>query len=287
MSPSLYIFAKKKMHRGFELFIDKTAFEKSYYDLAIEAGKKRYDNAKVNIRSTLDSFISKNGKLDGSKMQANWIPQVSADIFISHSHQDEDLAILLSEYFHQTFGLTVFIDSCIWGYANDLLKLIDDEYCLNSSGETYNYTKRNYSTSHIHMMLSTALTMMIDKSECVLFLNTPNSITPNEVITKTKSPWIYSEIAMTSLVRQKPLNEYRVKKITESFSEGGEIRKGLDFEYAINTDHLTSISKDILLRWKKEWDYEGKKYTPDYSKHALDILYSITSKNNRYEYFEK
>lgn len=36
----LYISSQKKMHRGFELFIDKTAFEKSYYDLAIEAGKR-------------------------------------------------------------------------------------------------------------------------------------------------------------------------------------------------------------------------------------------------------
>ena len=57
------------------------------------------------------------------------------------------------------------------------------------------------------MMLSTALTMMIDKVECVLFLNTPKSIDTTEVIDKTKSPWIYLEMAMMKLVRKRNRKE--------------------------------------------------------------------------------
>lgn len=267
------------MHKGFELFINSSAFDAGYYIRALASGRYRYDSVKTDVEDTINSFVLQNGKIDGSKMQANWFPQIEADIFISHSHVDEELAIALSEWFHSEFGLSVFIDSCVWGYADKLLKLIDNEYCLNKGGQTYNYTKRNYSTSHVHMMLSTALAMMIDKSECILFLNTPNSITPHYIVSKTESPWIYSEIAMTSLVRRKPLEEYRSKIITESFSEGGKVKSGLGFEYIVNTEHLTKIDKDDLIAWEASWQFKGNKYSPNYMQHALDILYDITSNN--------
>lgn len=267
------------MHKGFELFINSSAFNAGHYKRYLALGRERYDSVKTNVEDTINSFVLQNGKIDGSKMQANWFPQLEADIFISHSHIDEGLAIALSEWLYSVFGLSVFIDSCVWGYADRLLKLIDDEYCLNQGGQTYSYTKRNYSTSHVHMMLSTALTMMIDKAECILFLNTPNSITPYDVVSKTKSPWIYSEIAMTNLVRQKPVEEYRLERIVESYSEGGEIRKGLDVEYIVNTEHLTKIDVDDLSTWNTSWQFKGNKYSDDYMQHALDILYYITSNN--------
>ena len=64
-------------------------------------------------------------------------------------------------------------------------------------------------TSHVHMMLDTALTEMIDNTECIMFYNTPNSVLladdlqkiKNEKKKVTLSPWIYHELAMTSLVR--------------------------------------------------------------------------------------
>lgn len=264
------------MHRGYELFINIDDFEEAYFASLLINGKQRYAKLKIEIESTIDSFILNNGKLDGSIMQANWFPQIEADIFISHSHQDEDLAIVLSEWLFQKFGLTAFIDSCIWGYSNKLLKIIDDKYCLNSDGKVYNYTKRNYSTSHIHMMLSTALMMMIDNAECIFFLNTPNSINMGDIISKTESPWIYSEISITQLIRRKPLQEYRMKLLNESYSEGGKIEKGLRIEYLVSTDHLTVLNKKILTKWLSNWPNNGQKYTKDFSLHALDKLYTLT-----------
>ena len=157
-----------------------------------------------------------------------------------------------------------------------LLILVFGDMLINSNGETYNYSKRNYSTSHVHMMLSTALTMMIDNTECVMFLNTPNSVTPNDVINKTESPWIYSEIAMTRLIRQRPVNDYRLQRITESFSEGGKLEKSLKVEYNIQTDHLKRIDANTLNKWLNQWEYKGEKYSSDYSVHPLDILYKLT-----------
>lgn len=99
----------------------------------------------------------------------------------------------------------MFIDSCLWGCANQLLKIIDKEYCIHSNGKFYDYDKRNYSTSHVHMMLSIALNTMIDNCEAIIFLNTPNSIKLSEEIkvSRIMSPWIYNELATTKFLRRK------------------------------------------------------------------------------------
>ena len=57
------------------------------------------------------------------------------------------MVIALNGWLYESFGIKSFIDSSVWGYANDLLKLIDDAYCLNLEGtnKSYNYEKRNYS----------------------------------------------------------------------------------------------------------------------------------------------
>jgi len=187
------------MYKGYNLHIGLLDLDFSKYS---EKGKKMFNENRQKIQSTLDSFALKDGSLDGSKMQEDWFPQIKADVFISHSHKDENLAKCFAGWLKETFDLDSFIDSCVWGYSNNLLRIIDDKFCKNENTPTYNYNKRNGSTSHVHMMLSTALTMMLDKTECVFFLNTPNSITTDSVISRTYSPWIYHEIAMTKLIKE-------------------------------------------------------------------------------------
>jgi hypothetical protein len=177
----------------------------------------------------------------------------------------------LAGWLHDKFGITTFIDSCIWGYSNDLLKQIDNKHCLNQSGNTYSYNKRNNSTSHVHMMLSTALIMMMDKAECLFFLNTPNSITTKEIISQTESPWIFSEISMSELIRRKKLADYR-PKITETFSKGGVLVESLKIKYDVYLGHLTQIGIDNLKEWEAEWSK-----TPKESRYALDILYNLNT----------
>ena len=259
------------MYKGFELNILPNSFSIYYQD-----GKAIYDENKRVVNLELNKFLLPNGSLDGTKMQENWFPKVNADIFLSHSHADERLAISLAGWLYVEFGLIAFIDSCIWGYSNDLLKSVDNEYCKNTNGETYDYQKRNFSTSHVHMMLSTALTMMIDKVECIFFLNTPNSITTSEVVSKTKSPWIYSEIATTKMIRKKALSNYRKQSVTESHKAGGTIKKALTIEYELRTDHLIQITNTHFVNWKLNWPYK-KPHLADYSQYALDKLYELTN----------
>lgn len=158
------------MLTGFELNSTGVNYE-GYYEI----GKKIYENKKTKVKYNLEKFTSSNSTLNGTQLQENWFPQINADIFISHSHLDEKKAIALAGWLNFNFNLDVFIDSCIWGYSNDLLKTIDDKYCKNTNG-TYDYEKSVYAASHIHMMLSTAILKMIDNAESVIFLNTPNLI---------------------------------------------------------------------------------------------------------------
>jgi len=256
------------MYCGYNLkFLSEGCFDNidnadSYY----KEGQTRFSKYKQQIETTLNNFAIPGGILNGSEIQENWFPQIEADIFISHAHSDNKTAIIFSEILQNFFNLTSFIDSCVWGYANDLLKLIDDEYCLNSDGDTYNYTKRNFSTSHVHLMLSTALMMMIDNCECVFFLDTPNSVTTEGVIDRTQSPWIYSEINISRLIKRRlPQRKLQVS-LQKSFVET------MGIEYELDTSHFIELTKENFFEWGNQ-NKDGK--------HSLDVLYELIPPENQ------
>ena len=267
------------MYRGFNLLLENNCFEQDLFECLQEVGFESFSAQRAKIVEKISSFADGDGYLDGTKMQENWFPKIKADIFISHSHKDEVLALALAGWLKKAFGLTAFIDSCVWGYSNELLKQIDDAYCLNGN-HSYSYKKRNYSTSHVHMMLSVALTQMIDNTECLFFLNTPNSLTPGTIINQTESPWIYSEIATTRLIERRHFSEYRLKRAVESFSKGG--KRISPVKYVLQVDHLTDIDNRVLSNWADSWqDVDNRNHSfPQYSKnlevHALDKLYELT-----------
>lgn len=237
------------MYRGFELDIKN--WDISAYHAQ---GLKVFEFFKPKVTSVLDTYLKENKALDGDKMREDWFPQVNADIFISHSHADKDLAISLTGWLYTKFEVRAFIDSMIWGYADELLKGIDNKYCKNTKDDNYNYKLRNYSTSHVHIMLATALTKMIDKSECFFFLNTPNSITTEKAIKYpgTYSPWIYSEIEMSRLVRKKELSEYRTEiSKTKLFSKNEKriVNESLNILHKVDLEHLVKLNKDDFVVW--------------------------------------
>lgn len=261
------------MYIGFELkSLNKNSFNGRFEEYFI-IGSQNFKIHKTTINSTLKEFINVNGRLNGDKMQSAWFPKIHADIFLSHSHADEDLVIAFAGWLKNIFGLNVFIDSCIWGYSKDLQKIIDGRYSRNDNGK-YNYDKVLYASSQVHMMLNTALMQMIDNCECIIFVNTPNSVKPNEVVDKIVSPWIYSEIGMTKLIKKKSKSNHRYKMLFEdkNFSK-------LEVEYNIDTDHLTQLSIDDLDNWRQ--NFKRYKILQEFSdaklrkKEALDYLYKL------------
>ena len=257
------------MYKGYNLRLAEDEIQNIEYIYKI--GKESYSRIRKGISDQIKSFKNPDGSIDATKMQRGWFPRTPASIFLSHSHKDEKLAIAFAGWIKEQFNLDVFIDSCLWGNSSVLLKLLDDTYCFNTNGATYNYQLRNLTTSHVHMMLQTALADMIDSTECVIFLNTPNSISPEEVVSKTLSPWIYSELSTTTIVRNKDKDDYRKRLIEESrlFSSGGVLPK---FKYNAPVDQLIKLDTYDLNQWYNIYNNSKIAGKP---MHALDAVYAV------------
>lgn len=253
------------MFVGFNLKTTETYSE--YYD----KGKEIFEQQKKVVEEDLKKFVGPDGIIDGTKIAENWFPQLEADIFISHSHVDEKQAVGLAGWLWSEFRLNSFIDSGVWGYANNLLQMIDEKYCRNMGDKTYNYNDRNYSTAHVHMMLNAALCRMIDKVECVFLLNTPNSITCSAPISNTKSSWIYSEIVMTEIVRKKALSEYR--KESPIILEAYKMNQKLQVKYDISLEHFKPLDNQELRKWENKQGF--RKDDSKNNVYPLDKLYEL------------
>lgn len=85
---------------------------------------------------------------------------------------------------------------------------------------------------------------MIDNTECLFFVNTPNSISFDALVhSTTSSPWIYSEIAMSRLIR-KQVPE-RIKRLNESQDT---FSKKL-IRYRLPMDHLPIVNEEDMHKW--------------------------------------
>lgn len=270
----------------------------SFYNIELnrylEVGKKEFDNFSTKVKENLKDFIYDNGKIDGSSLKEHWFNIVDADIFISHSHRDIVKVKAFAGWLKHNFDLTCFIDSCVWEYCDELLKQIDDEKCKNKNASTYSYELRNYTTSHVHMMLSIALSEMIDKSECIIFFNTPASVSLSddlETLKKDKhsttlSPWIYHELAMTSMIRPSQLKrQTTILEHADERSLFASEQNSIQITHNIDKyiDKMIELTDEDLKKWKHSYevlihkiDGDNVPFISGYENiNALDVLYSL------------
>ncbi|PSC99215.1 hypothetical protein C7D74_31880, partial [Klebsiella pneumoniae] len=84
--------------------------------------------------------------------------------------------------------------------------------------------------SNLNMILSSALIKMIHESECLIFINTIDSCVRDGDEFRTQSPWIFTELLMSSMLEKsehkdrptelrKSLDEFRVVAANESFDQ--------------------------------------------------------------------
>lgn len=215
----------------------------------VRVGYERKKIVESTIGSSLKKYV-KDGVIDGTKLSGEWFKTIESDVFISYSHNDEEIAMAVSGYLEREFGLNVFVDSLFWGSADALLKDIDDIYCKKDSGE-YDYQKRNFSTSHVHAMLSIAIIKIMDQSEVIFFLNTDNSVPRvDDTIMEsyTQSPWLYEEIIFSSLLRQRHWSNHRSGPLYE-FAE-----RKLQVEYKVPLSGMKEIDTKTISDWKKKYD---------------------------------
>lgn len=247
------------MYRGFNLTLDEKASR--FFG---GNGTASNENHEKVIRTAIDKLYEKDGVLDGSKIIDDWFPSIKSNVFISHSHADRDLAIQLAGWLKEKFHLSSFIDSCVWGYSEDLLKRLNNFY-RGDKNKNYDYATVIRTTGHVNMMLSTALTKMIDDCEAIIFINTPSSISAKDYIKGniTNSPWIYSEILTTSLIRKRSREDHRGISLESAAIES--LSKSLPISYDVNLDHLSSLTLYHLQSIDR-----GKKGSG-----ALDALYEL------------
>lgn len=229
--------------------IDNLEFSEKEFETYLDKGKELFLVYAKNIKETIDSYLLPNGSLDANNIENDWFPQLDFDIFISHSHDDLKQVIAFAGYL-DSLGLKAFVDSSVWWMYEDFLKKIDDEYCLSYVDDNgkfiYDYKTRNKSTAYVHMILNGALMKMIDKTECLIFIETPNSIKTKELKSvSTESCWIYDELLMSSFLRRK--EPKRVQKHVPSnrlnfFTD----KKPLIVEYKLDTSHLVPLTVEDL-----------------------------------------
>lgn len=243
-----------------------SGMKKEVKALKIKMAEK--SEAESPLQPELKSYIMdflENGKslrLDGDLIQKEWFPDKDCDVFLSHSHNDLDNALKIKVLLEH-FGLKVFVDSTVWGFADNLLRKIDDAYAQRSEGY-YSYNKRNRSTAAVHLMLSTALTQVMDNAEAVFFLNTPNSTLQHFAGTEydktlIASPWIYHEIMMTKFLRP---NAYKMRE-KGIINENGDYTKqyeNLKMLRSADLSHMQKLSLSKFAGWVSSlWNNEQRR----------------------------
>lgn len=211
--------------------------------------KTTFSEIENQISSRLKEILKPpSGIINGDTLKNLFFPTDAIsdfDVFISHSHIDLADAQHLALFLQEQYELKPFLDHFVWGSANKLLREIDDEYCLNPRG-FYTYSKRNYTTSHVHSMLSMAISEMIAKCRIFIFIESNESLDYNALKNnghKTLSPCIYQElqyVEMLSAAVNRPINEQRI------YSSGG--RTSFIVRYNIDFDGFKILTANQLMR---------------------------------------
>jgi len=222
--------------------------------------------------------------IDAEKIAQHLFPSQDAHIFLSHSHADEADAIRLAVLL-QKKGLNVFVDSCVWGYFQNLVDDLNQQYSnpeLANGITHYNYTKATQVSVNVHMMLVGALQAMIDRTETFIFLNTSNSapLKNYESFDRTFSPWIYSELQFSQFAEQRiPKRVSNESGITLDSIQERHIktiaRADMTMAYKAFNKHLPKVSGTSLKHWYTELSSRGLA--------ALDNLYETTNLTREFE----
>ena len=276
------------MFEGFNLKLSINMEDGSFFEdaLTIERMKKElkntvFANSYRHLKNVSDYLNDGDGTLDADQIIGDWFPPNAFDIFLSHSHKDESLAIIIAYLFKKKCGLNVFIDSIFWGYSDELLREVDNKYAYNNDSNTYSYDVRNKTTSNVYLMLNSALIEVIDKSECLIFLNSENSIVQDSDTSKlyqndsyTTSPWLMSELNFSSKARKvypqriDPTIKRHVS-LEKSFVESAS--NVLQVKYKLPMNHLNELTEDNFKKW-----FEKIINSELNELEALDYLYKLT-----------
>jgi len=237
------------------MFLDLKVEDFNCGDLsASESDIQDYKSRNGGLTADIQKYLlDETNVLSVKAIENHLFPKSPVDVFISHSHADENDAISLAIAL-ESLGLSVFVDSCVWGYADDLLWEVDQCFSAHKNKEDlYSYQLRNRTTANVHMILNSSLHAMIDKSELLVFLGTENSLSVQDVMGDDKylsSPWIFSELIYAGRTKRTPRRSTRLALEHAQRSVAGNESKGVVFHYELPM--LTAnISNHEFQQWLK------------------------------------
>lgn len=215
--------------------------------------EEKYKEWNQSLNGKLECFIrNKSGKesLKADEICDLFYPVKNIPIFISHSSTNKDVAQKLAIWLKEKLGLFSFIDSDLWGNINTIQKTLDNEYCRNEKG-CYDYDKRNMCTAHVHMILSYALTRMIEKTDFFIFIKSDGSISLEDSIERTNSSWIFHELVTASLIERKAhfkiFEQDKKRSLVEAYSEK------ISISYPIPLEGFDMLSSKVLESVEQEY----------------------------------
>lgn len=230
----------------------------------------------------LEMIINEQNTLNAEEIWDSYFPSLKMPVFISHSSKDKSIARKFANFLYNNFNIVSFIDSDLWGNIVDLQKTIDNYYCDNRSiyekkqGKriVYNYWRRNESTAHVHMILSYALTKMIDTAECFIFIKSDNSISVEDSISGTFSPWIFHELATvdTISIKRPTRIDLNLQKSIESSAQLFN-ESALKVHYPVPCSKLNYLSCKMLQDWSSNYYVDEEENMAWES--ALNDLYKL------------
>ena len=260
------------MFKGFNVknvtFDDVSSMKEEY----IRKNRIRLFSIKSDFVEPIESYLKEGMFFDGDALKQGWFPSKKRfDIFISHSGKDEDLSYALAEFLQEKFNLTSFIDSLVWKHFSSLKKNLDaffeDKYRLE-----YDSVFRDRVNQHVLLMLNTSLMEVMDRCECLFFLNTPLSVDISEIGDYlTDSPWLFSEIGMFNSIqkRQQRKNLNEAQESADWFSS---------IKYKLNLDNLRILDADDLNNWAA---MVNRNKFLQLKEHPLDTLYYTCSRRKK------
>jgi hypothetical protein len=101
---------------------------------------------------------------------------------------------------------------------DDALRELNNNHNKFRQENTYIYERCNKLASNLNMILSSALIKMIHESECLIFINTIDSCIRDGNEFRTKSPWIFTELLMSSML-EKRAHKDRPLELRKSLDE--------------------------------------------------------------------
>ncbi|QQX45847.1 TIR domain protein [Helicobacter pylori] len=164
-------------------------------------------------------------------------PQLkNAQVFLSHSHADINMALEVKNYLENQTKHKVFIDSLFWDYKDDV---------LNKLAEYAEYDDISGIEDAFTLILRESLECMIKKCPYFVFLQSNNSVSFNQNLLKiTYSAWIYEELKIANgLIADTALKESRIKAMCVSYDVTNLLRR---FK-PISLDGLCNEIFSILL----------------------------------------